>query len=804
MKRTLSLAMCLLAVLLMLAANGTNQPRVSAAPPLQVTETPDPNVEVDAGDPTPEATIPTAGSGKPGGTIKGTPVPTNPLLKPPKTLDELRVAYPDLGPFIDKYKDATVADIPMAELYMRIVEIYEADGATGVATFLEESGMLDKLNIPLSYLDLLRAFDTGGLEAVQALAKKRQLINKNEELVGYLALDLLDNAQTETDRLIALGVSVYRVIEESEEIEIGIPLAVLAQLQTPGKLLEYLIQVANGPHIQGYRLPNPGFVSGLKLQETKGVGAQTIGADKWHEAGITGEGVKVGILDPGFGGFASLLGSELPENVTTIRDADEMDASEGVHGTAVAAVVHKMAPGAELFFADYDPSSFDTFIDALDWLKSQEVKVINFSVTYPFGPRDGTFADAVIVDKYVADTGVVWVNSAGNYALSHTMVKYKAGEKNLHDFGAEEPVYTMPFVAGAPVTTIIMNWNGSWKGSEKSQYDFIILDEEGNELATGNQPKRGKKNDYPVQIQSFESEPGTVYYMAIRRTKGKTDNVLDIFVRDAILADWAQVPGYSVTMPGDANSVLTVGATGLTEDQLEVYSSQGPTLDDRIKPDITAPTGEVLSFREDGFFGTSGSAPMVAGAAALVLQAFPDLTEAEVRAWLAEHIVDLGDNGADPQFGSGRLALPEPSGENGETEGENSGEAELIVISDVKVKFNVKVGKDKGVQIKTSFELDNFEGKQLVVAAIILDANGKAVPSANKKFDVNGTIGTGVVVKPKRNQTVFKNVTLFIPNSAFSKVKNKELFLVVGAIDASEQDNAKLIARSEPVKIRVK
>lgn len=806
MKRSTSVMLCLIAALLLIAGAASSQPRVSSAQPMQATAQPTgtPSVDIEPVNPTPTPTLPTAGVGKPGGSIKGTPVSGNPLAKPPKTLEELRTAYPDLGPFIDKYKDAKIADIPMAELYARIVDIYTKDGATGVATFLEDSGLLDKLNIPLGYLELLRAFDAGGIEAVEKLAKQRQIINAKDELVGYLALDSLDNTKSETDRLTALGVSVYGVNESAEELEIGVPLAVLGQLQTPGKLLEYLTQIANGPHIQGFRLPTPATPDGLTLQGAKGVGAQTIGADKWHEAGITGKGVKIGVLDGGFSGVKAILGSELPENVQSNLDIDELDSADSAHGTAVAAIVYKVAPEAELYLAQFDYASTDSLFDALKWLDEQDVQIINYSVGSNLGPRDGTSGDAVLVDAFVRETGVVWVNSAGNEAEGHTLLKYKEGENDLHNFGTdEEPVYAMPFVARAPMTQVAMNWNGNWKGGEKNQYDFIVLDEEGNELAVGNEARRGKKNHYPFQLQVFEAEPGTVYYLAIRRTKGTTDHVLDVFINGGIVADWAAVPGYSISTPGDADSAFTVGATGLTEDALEPYSSQGPTMDDRAKPDIAAPTGEVLSFRKKGFFGTSGSAPMVAGAAALVLQAFPDLTQAEVRAWLAEHIVDLGENGPDMQFGSGRLALPEPSGEDGETEGENTGNDELIAITDVKVKYNVKVGKAKGIQIKTSFELDNFAGKQLIVAALVVDADGNEVPSALEDYDLSGTIGTGVVIKPKRNQTAFKNVTMFIPNAAFADVTDEELVLIVGAFDASDPDSAKAIARSEPVLLKL-
>ena len=41
------------------------------------------------------------------------------------------------------------------------------------------------------------------------------------------------------------------------------------------------------------------------------------GADKWHEAGFKGEGVKVGVIERGFPGLQAILGTEAPETVHT-------------------------------------------------------------------------------------------------------------------------------------------------------------------------------------------------------------------------------------------------------------------------------------------------------------------------------------------------------------------------------------------------------------------------------------------------------------------------------------------------------
>jgi len=60
--------------------------------------------------------------------------------------------------------------------------------------------------------------------------------------------------------------------------------------------------------------------------------------------------------------------------------------------------------------------------------------------------------------------------------------------------------------------------------------------------------------------------------------------------------------------------------------------------------------------------GTSASAPHVSGAAALILQAFPDYSPDQVIEFLESRAVDLGDDGSDNIYGYGRLWLGEPPG----------------------------------------------------------------------------------------------------------------------------------------------
>jgi|GEM_PF-4403680 len=80
---------------------------------------------------------------------------------------------------------------------------------------------------------------------------------------------------------------------------------------------------------------------------------------------------------------------------------------------------------------------------------------------------------------------------------------------------------------------------------------------------------------------------------------------------------------YTVTCPGNSRGAVTVGAWD-GENGVAKFSSRGPTLDGRIKPELVAPGVNVLSFAPGGGFqlasGTSMSAPHVSGGAALILQ----------------------------------------------------------------------------------------------------------------------------------------------------------------------------------------
>jgi hypothetical protein len=790
---------------------------VAAASTAAATPAPTEEISIDPATPRVTSTPRLAGTPPAGGgtiTVDETPVAvgTQPAINPPSTLEDLLKQYPDLKPFIDKLPP-NLSEADLSELYKKVVQIYKDKGASGVATFLKDSGILDKLGIPLSYIDLITAFgDKGDLKAVEKLARSRGLINKKDEIIGYLVLDAKDSLQPVTNECKNLGVSVYRFDENLEEVEIGVPLSILSQYQTPGALLGYLIKIAKIPHVVGFRPPTPLTNSGpVNLQQFNTKGAATIGADKWHAAGITGKGVKVGILDSGFGSILKYAGKQLPaaNKMKSNIPLDELDGSEEVHGTAVAMVIHGVAPDAELFIAHVDFSSGDSWVSAIEFLIDNKVQIINLSAGTSVGPRDGTFGMAVAVDAIVEETGILWVNAAGNEGSSHSMFQYNDNGKGVHAFS--DKIAALPFVPLAPVTTVVMNWNGNWAGKEKDEYDFAIVDKDGNEVVVAAEAKKGKKGDLPFQAATFESNPKEMYFMVVHKEKGEDDKIMDIFIPNAVFPDWAQVPDHSIGVPADAKSAFAVGATGLTKDVLEKYSSQGPTNDDRVKPDITAPTGEGLPvYPKGGFTGTSGAAPLAAGAAALVWQKFPDMKYDEVKAFLRGNVKDLGDKGEDNQFGAGRIALPVPDDVDPENPSNPDStpvpddKGPVATINNVDTQFNVKVKGQKGIAIAISFEIDNFKGKKGLAAVLFFNKDGSPVTPGDNKYKIGPTIGTAAFFTPKSDKAAYDDAVLFIPNSAFSKLGSgtKELYYIVAILDSENLE--KPLAESDKVPVKFK
>lgn len=121
----------------------------------------------------------------------------------------------------------------------------------------------------------------------------------------------------------------------------------------------------------------------------------------------------------------------------------------------------------------------------------------------------------------------------------------------------------------------------------------------------------------------------------------------------------------SITAPGNSRKVITVGSSdalmvrpyrkgdaALRKEQSfgSAYSGCGPTRECICKPEVVAPGTDIVScstmWKRGRYYstksGTSMAAPAIAGAAALLLESEPGLTNVQVKMRLKEASADLG------------------------------------------------------------------------------------------------------------------------------------------------------------------
>jgi len=88
-----------------------------------------------------------------------------------------------------------------------------------------------------------------------------------------------------------------------------------------------------------------------------------------------------------------------------------------------------------------------------------------------------------------------------------------------------------------------------------------------------------------------------------------------------------------IAAPADAPGVFAIGAVTASENKSD-FSSIGPTVDGRIRPSVVAQGTATWLVEESGLIrsgnGTSYSGPVIAGAMACLLQAFPNLPPAQL------------------------------------------------------------------------------------------------------------------------------------------------------------------------------
>jgi hypothetical protein len=403
-------------------------------------------------------------------------------------------------------------------------------------------------------------------------------------------------------------------------------------------------------------------------------GVTSTNASTWQARGQAGAGVKVAVIDGGFSGLAAAqLSGDLPASVTSVDKCAGGFSTNTEHGTAVAEIVHKMAPAAQLYLI-----CINTEVDLANaeaYVKTQGIKIVNHSVGWlNDGRGDGSGGpgtpDATVADA--AANGILWVNAAGNAAQEHwsgTFVDsgYKYNKTYaLNLFSAKDHNTGNGFwVSAGWRQCAFLKWD-NWPRSAQD-YNLLLVNQGGYVVAQSTNLQTGTQA--PVEQACYANSTTSdqwLWAMIYRRSATKAPR-FDLFVPNSGGIQYQTAAG-SLLDPAPSPKAFAVGAACWGGTAIESFSSRGPTISGVVKPDITGPdgvstatygaAGSTCGDYSNGFFGTSAGAPHLAGAAALVKGANPSFTAAQIQSYLQTKAQDLGTAGKDNTYGSGLLHLP--------------------------------------------------------------------------------------------------------------------------------------------------
>ena len=222
-----------------------------------------------------------------------------------------------------------------------------------------------------------------------------------QEVVGdllpvYVSVDTADRLAEVTTYIEAHGGKVGTIfVGEPTDVyggamSAGVPSTLLVALAVkPG--IAY-VQLRTLPReAQAPAQPSPAFPNGP---------ADVTGATAWHNAGFTGEGVRVGVIDAGFVGFAARTEARLKTPAQWFCTDGDGNATpyakdcerRSAHGTDVVDSLLITAPDVSLYLVNWCCSaSRDVVAEAIGWMLDNGVQVINFSGSSLWqGPGDGT------------------------------------------------------------------------------------------------------------------------------------------------------------------------------------------------------------------------------------------------------------------------------------------------------------------------------------------------------------------------------------------------------------------------------
>ncbi len=430
-------------------------------------------------------------------------------------------------------------------------------------------------------------------------------------------------------------------------------------------------------------------------QETRtvapgGDGVRAAHFDVLHHAGIDGRGVRIGILDLGFSEYERLVRAD---KVKTAQAEKAFPAnygihSHGVHGTACAEVIYAGAPGADLYLAAFDGTEGE-MVAAARWLIGQGVRIINYSAGSVNTPNDGRDAVSAFLDATSQNEGVVWVTAAGNHAEQHWTGVVDPGSGPILLNGQKG----LAVEALTTTLRIVVRWD-DWgrdprapSATQDIDAYLYTVNQEGDlqQIDQSEDEQNGGAAEPLEEIDIRSTRPGRQYFLVLRAKHVTRQTRVHVFLDPGGAGRlFPDVAEGSILSPASARSALAAGAVDVIRNELAGYSSQGPTDDRRLKPNVVAPSNTVsFAYGGDGrFAGTSAAAPHVAAFCALLKQMHPDSSSSDLRTLAMAAALPRGKPHPNPVYGFGEIdgLAVGPGGSRNPSAGERPAAARSIPV----------------------------------------------------------------------------------------------------------------------------
>ncbi|MBM4336882.1 MAG: hypothetical protein FJ108_13395 [Deltaproteobacteria bacterium] len=428
-----------------------------------------------------------------------------------------------------------------------------------------------------------------------------------------------------------------------------------------------LARVAELAGIDALRFPlRPIPVDGAGPRVSEAVGLT--GGSALQSSGHTGAGVDVAVLDLGFWRLAEAkTAGEIPANAIPVDLVGAGIEAVTSHGTAVAEQVADMAPGARLHLILFDDDV--DFENAVDYVHTNGIRIANLSVNwFNTSYYDDTGPISALINDSHDAHGVFWSVGGGNWGYRHWRGGWldEDADRWLSFWPNDEQLDLIQEVALGAEACVALNWN-QYAGTPQTDLDLYVYSAAGAAVATSANTQGAGSGAPPAEYACFARVSSDEPYTArVRRKPGGTPPAgLDITLvsSNVTIASAERVAASSLVDPAVAHGAFAVGAIDAARwndaptPPIESLSSRGPTTDGRTKPELVAPD-RTNSLTRPYVPGTSFAAPVVAGAAALLLGQNSNFTALQLRATLTAAAQDVGPAGQDDTYGYGKLVVP--------------------------------------------------------------------------------------------------------------------------------------------------